>query len=317
MSIPNPNQTCYDKYSKALSLLIFFSCSLLVLAFTNDVKAITSDQSKSNTNEKQQKTAVKRIITAGGSITEIAYALGAQDYLIATDTSSVYPSDTQTLPKVGYYRQLSTEGVLSLSPTHLIAASGVGPENVLSQLSSTGLDIRVINHDRSVQGLIDVIKLLGNELNKTNEAEKLIGQVTSQISDIQSSYDFNNKRIVFLMSAGERGLVAAGNNTVPNMITNILSATNPFSQLNGFKPISVEALILANPDLILMPEHTIRETSITELCSLPSLKFWANQSGCNLHSVESLPFLGLTPRLPEALKHTADLLNGDQYANKR
>lgn len=307
------NQTRYAKFLKVL--LVTVVASALFAASIRQAEPREASQSVDKV--KHNAPTNKRLITAGGSITEIVYALGAEDYLIGTDTSSVYPSQADSVPKVGYYRQLSTEGVLSLSPTHVLAISGVGPESVLSQLFSTGLDITVIEHSRSIEGLTEMIKQVGNRLNKSYEADKLANQVQREISEIAEHYQFQDKRIVFLMSAGERGLVAAGSNTVPNLIANTLKANNPFSELNGFKPISVEALMLANPDIILMPEHTISDTSINALCALPSLKFWAQQHGCNLHSVESLPFLGLTPRLPQAIERTAVLLQGDKYANQR
>ena len=75
------------------------------------------------TVQAQHSPDVKRIVTAGGSVTEIVYALNAQESLVAVDTSSLYPAAALKLPKIGYYRQLNTEGILSMAPTHVIAAA--------------------------------------------------------------------------------------------------------------------------------------------------------------------------------------------------
>ncbi|HET6828991.1 MAG TPA: ABC transporter substrate-binding protein, partial [Ramlibacter sp.] len=55
--------------------------------------------------------AAPRLITVGGAITEVVYALGAQDQLVGTDTTSLFPAAALRTPKVGYMRQLSAEGV--------------------------------------------------------------------------------------------------------------------------------------------------------------------------------------------------------------
>ena len=53
--------------------------------------------------------AEPRLVTLGGSITEIVYALGAGDRIVAVDTTSVYPESVLSLPKIGYMRALSSE----------------------------------------------------------------------------------------------------------------------------------------------------------------------------------------------------------------
>ena len=58
----------------------------------------------------------KAVVTVGGPVTEIVYALGEQDRIVARDTTSVYPPEANQLPDVGYMRRLSPEGVLSVNP---------------------------------------------------------------------------------------------------------------------------------------------------------------------------------------------------------
>src|SRR5699024_4041737 len=56
------------------------------------------------------------IVSLGGSVTEIIYALGQEEQLIATDMSSLYPPEARELPQVGYYRAISVEGLVSTVP---------------------------------------------------------------------------------------------------------------------------------------------------------------------------------------------------------
>ena len=86
-----------------------------------------------------------RIVTLGGSVTEIVYALGAGDQVVGVDASSVYPEAATEKPSVGYFRQLPAEGVLSLDPSLVLALEGTGPPTVLDQLRSAGVRVEVIS----------------------------------------------------------------------------------------------------------------------------------------------------------------------------
>ena len=70
-----------------------------------------------------------RIVSVGGAVTEILYALGLEQRVVAVDTTSLYPPRAPAeKPNVGYMRQLSAEGVLGLGPSLVLATEGVGPE---------------------------------------------------------------------------------------------------------------------------------------------------------------------------------------------
>ena len=90
-----------------------------------------------------------RLVTVGGGITEVVYALGAQDLLVGTDSTSLYPPAAQATPKVGYMRQLSAEGLLALRPDALIAGTDAGPPVVLEQLRGAGVTVELIAADHS------------------------------------------------------------------------------------------------------------------------------------------------------------------------
>ena len=253
----------------------------------------------------------KRIVSAGGSITEIIYALGAEDQLVAVDTSSLFPLNAMKLPKIGYYRQLNTEGVLSMAPSHMIAAAGAGPEAVLEQIKGSGVDLRVIEQSKSVEGIERLISSVGDIVGREAEADSLNKSIRSKVDALTFDRSPQSDKVVFLMSVGERGLVAAGDNTVPQLIMGLLQIENPFTDLEGFKPVSIESLLLVDASYIFMPTHQVNGRTKEVLCESSELKFWAERHGCQLHFVDSLSFLGLTPRLPEALEKTLSIVDGE------
>ena len=76
-----------------------------------------------------------RIVSVGGAITEIIYALGEQDRLVARDVTSNFPAQARELPDVGYIRRLSPEGILSVNPDLIIAQEGAGPPETIELLN--------------------------------------------------------------------------------------------------------------------------------------------------------------------------------------
>jgi iron complex transport system substrate-binding protein len=59
---------------------------------------------------------------------------------------------------------------------------------------------------------------------------------------------------------------------------------------------------------VLISAHRTGGLSASELCKQPALERWAQAQGCNLHIVDALLFLGLTPRLPIAVGQFTDIL---------
>ena len=117
--------------------------------------------------------AEQRIVSAGGTLTEIIYALEKQQSLVGVDQSSVYPEAATELPQVGYYRDLAAEGVLSLKPTAVFALEGAGRPEVLEQIASTGVNLRVYKKPDTVDDLQHLITTLGNHLNASKKAQAL------------------------------------------------------------------------------------------------------------------------------------------------
>ena len=72
-----------------------------------------------------------RVVSIGGAVTEIVYALGEEARLVARDTTSNYPPEATALPDVGYIRRLSPEGVMSVRPDLILSEEGAGPPEAL------------------------------------------------------------------------------------------------------------------------------------------------------------------------------------------
>ncbi|MBW8283636.1 MAG: ABC transporter substrate-binding protein, partial [Rhizobium sp.] len=83
--------------------------------------------------------SAQRIVSIGGTVTEIIHALGEHARVVAVDSTSTYPESAADKPDVGYIRQLSAEGVLSQKPDLIIAEAGAGPADAIAILTASGV----------------------------------------------------------------------------------------------------------------------------------------------------------------------------------
>jgi iron complex transport system substrate-binding protein len=244
-----------------------------------------------------------RVISAGGSITEIIYALGKQDLIVATDSTSLYPVAAASLPKLGYFRQLSTEGILSFQPSHLIGAQATGPASLAGQLEAAGVQVTILGEQRDLAGLTQLIEQVGKLLGTPNEALLLIQSITQQVTELKQQHNSERSiRALFVMSDSERGITVAGNNTVPQALFDDAGIQNVAANLKDYKVMDNESILAANPDLIFVASHRIKEPeAVKALCQHPALKATSAGRNCALVVMESSSALGLSPRYPQAL----------------
>ncbi len=197
--------------------------------------------------------AQERIISAGSAVTELILALHAEQSLIAVDVTSQLP-EGQQLPKIGYHRRLSAEGLLALSPTKLIGSDEMGPAPVLKQLKSTGVDIEVVNTQANVDGLKARIDQIAAILNKPQEAQQLKSLVDQQVQSLKANQPTNQKKkVLFLLIHEGRAANVAGTDTTPDTIINLAGAINPAAdKITAYKPLSSESMVEMQPDVILV-----------------------------------------------------------------
>src|SRR5476651_2859699 len=85
--------------------------------------------------------AAERVISIGGDVTEIVYALGSGDEMVARDSTSLNPEKVKKLPDVGYMRQLNAEGILAMKPTLVLSSELAEPSLVLQQVAQNGVTV--------------------------------------------------------------------------------------------------------------------------------------------------------------------------------
>lgn len=257
--------------------------------------------------------AQERIVSLGGSVSEIVAALGASDRLVARDSTTLYPPALQALPDVGYVRALSPEGVLSAAPDMILAEAGAGPVEAVEALQAAGLPFVSIPEATTAEGVIDKIHAVAAALELPDAGAALATATEAQFAAAAARRaDVTRpKHVLFILSAQGGRLMVGGQGTSAEGIIRLAGAENAATGFTGYKPMTDEAILAAAPDAVLMMDRTgDHAISDAELFAHPGLA-GTPAAARGVIRMDGMLLLGFGPRTPEAAVALHDALYGD------
>ncbi|MDP2800490.1 MAG: ABC transporter substrate-binding protein [Phreatobacter sp.] len=250
-------------------------------------------------------TAERRIVAAGGVITEILYALGRQDLLVGVDTTSLHPAEAmRDKANVGYVRALSAEGVLSLRPTDLLAVDGAGPPDTVKLITEAGVRVARISEDTTEAGVAARIRMIGRIADVADRAEALAARVEAGFAALKQQRDAlaARKRVLFVLSLQNGRVMVGGARSSADAIIRLAGAVNAAETVEGYKPLTDEGLIAAAPDVVLMMKHNEHAASPEQVFGQAALSATPAARTRSLVAMDGLYLLGFGPRTPEAAR---------------
>ncbi|MER9599428.1 ABC transporter substrate-binding protein [Mesorhizobium sp. M0244] len=258
-----------------------------------------------------------RIVAIGGSITEIVYALGEQDRLVARDSTSRYPQAAMELPDVGYMRQLSPEGVLSVNPSGILALHGSGPKEAVDVLKKSSIPFIEVPERYDNQGILEKIHIIGKALGADAKADAVAAEIEVKLkaAENQTASIKERKRILFVLSMQGGKLLASGSDTAADGIIKLSGGVNAIDGFAGYKQLSDEAVITAGPDVILMMNNAGPATPDDDLFSNPAVASTPAGAARKLIRMDGGYLLGFGPRTADAIHDLAVALYGGQVAD--
>ena len=255
----------------------------------------------------------QRIVSAGGDITEIIYALGAGDRVIAVDSTSNYPTDAAGKEQIGYIRNLAAEGILSLQPDFLIAAHDAGPPPSIAQLRAAGLRVELAPKGDSVEGVQEKIRFVGEVLGMQEAASALAMNIENDMKAALAAAKANKEtpRVIFVLNTADGAPLVGGTGTSADSVIALSGGVNAVTEFEGYKPMSQEAIIAAAPDVLLMMSQTVdRMGGIDAMLSRPEFSLTPAGKDRRYVAMEGILLLSFGPRLPNAVRTFATALQG-------
>lgn len=254
-------------------------------------------------------TPTARVVSLGGPVTELVYALGRGEALVGRDTSSLFPEEALRLPDVGYHRQLSAEGVLSLAPTLVLATAHAGPPEAVDQLRTAGVTVLLLPEEATVAGARARTLAAGEALGEQEAAEALARRLDAGLQALTPLT--SAPKVMFVYARGGAGMEVAGQETAADEMIRLVGAANAVTGYTGYKPLTPEAAIAAAPDVVLMTTRGVASAGgETALWENPALAATPAGQARRLIVMDDLLLLGFGPRLPEAAAELQDALLG-------
>jgi iron complex transport system substrate-binding protein len=199
-----------------------------------------------------------RIVSIGGDVTEILYALGKGDRIVAVDTTSQYPAEALATKKsVGYMRALSTEGVVSTNPSAIIATNSAGPPDVVAALKSSSVPYVTVSFDDTPDGVQKKVSFIAETVGAKSEGEELNRRIAAQFEalDRDRAKIAKSARALFILAIQGGRAMVGGRGTGADAIFRLAGADNAASDIEGYKPLSDEAALTMAPDVIVVMKN--------------------------------------------------------------
>ncbi|KFL32252.1 hemin ABC transporter substrate-binding protein [Devosia riboflavina] len=257
-----------------------------------------------------------RLVSIGGSLTEIFYELGAEGTLVARDQTALYPEAALSLPDVGYMRALAPEGVLSVNPSGLLVIEGSGPPEALEVLSHAGVEYQTVPEGYSAEGVVTKVRAVGQALGLEDKAEELATKLEAEFAALKTRTDAITapKKVLFILSNQGGQIQASGTGTAANGIIALAGATNAITEYEGYRPLSEEAITAAAPDAILLMDrggdHGANEAELLANQAIALTPAGQNKA---IYRMDGAYLLGFGPRTAAAATELADLLEGKAH----
>jgi iron complex transport system substrate-binding protein len=251
-----------------------------------------------------------RIVCLGGAVTETVWALGAGEQVVGIDDSSSFPPEAMSRPRVGYYRMISAEGVISLQPNLVLASEEAGPPEAMSQLEAAGVRVVRVPGSATVSGCVARIRAAGVALQRTDAANELTAAIESSLNATIKTNRAASPRVLFIFARGAGTLNVAGQGTAADEIIRLAGGLNAVTGYTGYRPLTAESVAVANPDVVLITSSGLAGMGGVEaVWALPGLSATDAGRASRLVAMDDLLLLGFGPRLPQAVRKLSEALH--------
>ncbi|ADU70548.1 hemin ABC transporter substrate-binding protein [Pantoea sp. At-9b] len=257
--------------------------------------------------------AAERVVSIGGDVTQIVYALDAQQDLVARDSTSQQPAQVNKLPNIGYMRQLNAEGILALKPTLVLSSELAKPSLVLQQVEQAGVKVVEVTGKNSLEAIPEKIATIGKALHREDAAKALTEKVQKQLAQLPGQP--LSVKVLFIMAHSGMNTLAAGSQTGADGAIRSAGLVNAMGAVPHYQPLSPEGVVAAAPDLVVVGQDGLRTLGGEEkVWSLPGLALTPAGQHHALLVVDEMALLSFGLDTPDAivkLRHAAEAAKHD------
>lgn len=259
-------------------------------------------------------TAADRIITISPNITEIAFAIGLGDKIIAVSTDSDYPPEAKQKAKVGSFWQPDLEKIIAARPNLVITETFEQHKTIADNLKRLNINVLSLRID-TIEEMVEAIVQIGRATGRAEAAEQIAKEIQTRIDSLKIKLSEKDRPKVLWVIQPDP-LRAAGEKTFINELIEIAGGKNAIGPtLHPYPQVDEEELLISQCDVIIqsaMNRDIQSEQRAAE-------EFWSKKPMLaavkkgRIYTVNSDLVLRLGPRLPEGIETIARLLHPEIF----
>jgi iron complex transport system substrate-binding protein len=263
---------------------------------------------------------VSRIVPLSGDIAEIVYDLGLAKNVAGVDVSAVYPAGQWSgLPSIGFERNLSAEGILSLNPTVVIGKQTAGPAAVLDQVRAAGVPVVIVNEPATIQAPVAKIHEVADALGVSAAGDRLAqttqASIDAAIARAQTAT--THPTVMFLYVRAETPPLIGGKGSVADAMIEAAGGIDAGTAagITDFMPVTAEALVAAQPEMIMLPQSGVDSIGgMDAVLKIPGVAQTPAAQNHKVYAYDDLLLLGMTPRTGDFLQQLVDVIHPELQA---
>lgn len=244
--------------------------------------------------------AQERVISIGGDITEIIYALDAQQSLVARDSTSLYPAVVTSLPDVGYMRQLNAEGILAMKPTLVLASALAKPSVALKQVEQADVRVVTVTGEPSLKAISEKIATVASALHREEQGKALQAKLNVELAGV--SEQPLPVKVLYILSHSGMKAMAAGTETAADGAIRSAGLQNAMGNIPHYQALTQEGIVASAPQLVVIGEEGLKAMGGEDkLWQLPGLALTPAGKNHSLLVVNEMALLGFGIQTPGAI----------------
>ncbi len=254
----------------------------------------------------------ERIVSLIPSNTEIAFELGLGDKIVGVTDNDTYPEEVKGKETVGDM-EFNVEKIISLQPDLVLghgSAMGLSEEGI-QQLRGAGITVFTVQDADTFSEVYDSIEVIGKATGAAEEAEKLVSNMRTKVEEIQEKVaEIKDKKNVYIEI--DPAHFTVGKDSIMDEMLTMVNAENIVTE-SGWPQLDQEAVIAANPDVIVLTYGDYVENAVQQVLSREG---WQDMNAIKNEQVVDVNSDTVTrpgPRLVEGVEELAKAVYPDLF----
>ncbi|VDN46559.1 ABC transporter substrate-binding protein [Petrocella atlantisensis] len=249
------------------------------------------------------------LMSLSPEITEIIFALNAGDLMIGRSTYCDYPIETEEIQDFGTLFDLNIESIVEANPDVLFLSS-MASEELASNLKNQGITVVILDKDSTLEGTYEYFQIVGQIINRSDEAKVLEEKVGEQIEAVKVAVDGLTPPTVYYVVHAAEGVdtTATGETFIHDMIT--LAGGDNVAKDGSDWMYSLEKIVEKNPYIMLCSKYWDTKASIVTLEGYKDLEAIKED---RLYEVDENMIVRQGPRIGEAIEVMARIFHPEAF----